>query len=233
MVCIGHSCRGDASRSPYHVGHLSLRSGTHATSTNRIRRLTGNAICKAANLPHFARIETPMVVGAIGGFFGTALGLLCIVPLGRLGEMVDKRYKQRHIRSGRISRHSTRTDGHFPVLLFIWIPLVFLVCLLSGPISASFNWVMVGVARELSKADITRMSAIGAVFVAPGWTPIALVIYGVAETIYQFFSEILEGHAGQGEPDMLPYLWRQGEALIWLFRPIPRKISSRSLSTNV
>ena len=173
-----------------------------------------------------------MIVGAIGSFFGTCLGFLLLYPYFRLSEEMEKKYKERLIRSGRISRHSTRKDGHFAILL-LTIPVVYFLCFLSGPVSTSFGWVRMGSVREISRVDVARISAIGALCIAPVWVPVVLLVYGIFEKIYQFVCEVLDGRAEREEPDTLPYLWRQGEALVWLFRPVPGTNTSRPGSTNM
>ena len=172
-----------------------------------------------------------MAVGPIGGILGTLPCLFFVIPLGYLEAWMDERFKQRNIRSGRISCDSTRDDGHFPILP-LWIPLVFLACLLSGPTGASLDLAIPGM-HELSKANVTKMSAIGGIIVAPVWIPVALLTYGVSQKTFQLICEILQGFAESEEVVMLPYLWRQGEALIWLFTPVRSQILSGSISTSV
>jgi len=179
-------------------------------------------MCKAANLPHFADIETAIAVGAIGGFFATLPCLVFVIALRVLGDWMEKWFKERNIRSGRVSHDTDRENGHFPVLL-LWIPLVFLPCLFSGLIGIR----TIGI-DELSKADVAKMSAIGGVIVAPGWIIVSLLTYGVLETVYIFLCELSASQEleGKGEPEMLSYLWRQGEALVWLLLPVSQVQSS-------
>ena len=162
---------------------------------------------------------------------GTLPCLVFVIPVGLFGGWVEERFKERHIRSGRIPRDSTREDGHFPTLLF-WIPLVFLACLLSGPVGASINLAIPGM-HELSKANVTRVSAIGGALVSPIWIIVALVTYGVSEATLQLICEILDGFAYKTEPEILPYLSGQFEALLWLFSPVRRKVMSTSISASV
>jgi len=144
---------------------------------------------------------------------------------------MEKRYKERNIRSGRIPPYSSREDGHFPVLL-LWVPLVFVACLLSGPTGASVNLTVPGL-HDVSKADVTVMSAIGGIIVAPGGILVTLLTYGVLEPIYQFLWDVALETEERGEPEMLPYLWRQGEAFVWLLWPVPRQSSSGSVAICV
>ena len=75
--------------------------------------------------------------------------------------------------------------------------------------------------RGLSKGDATKMSAIGGALVTPGWIIIVLLTCGFFEAIHTYIYEILKARAEQG-PRIFPFLWRQVEALIWLFTPAPQ-----------
>jgi len=198
----------------------SLSFGT----ADLLYRLIGNAICEAANLPHFTRIEATIAVGAIGGCFGTLIAIFFVMPVAFLGDWMEKRFKERYRRSGRIPRDSTREDGHFPVLL-LWIPLVFLACFLAGPFGDTVSSAIPGVGG-LSSVDLTIMSAIGGVFVAPVWMVVTPLTCGVLESIYHFLYEVLQGCARKKEPTIAPYLWRQSEAFVWLLTPAPRQTLS-------
>ena len=150
---------------------------------------------------------------------------------GAICSTVDDRFRERCIRAGRIASSSTRKDGHFPVLL-MWVPFVYSICLLAGVLGFNFKTSEVD---RLSRAEVMQIVAIGAAFAVPFCVLIPPVVLGLLQVGYRTLKEIASGYPEKDDPPLLPYLYRQAEALLWLLTPrksLPSDLTS-STSANV
>ena len=175
--------------------------------------MIGNAIFKAANLPSFrTNYSIPFTAGISGGALAAATCVPLIFPFCIISTRLEDRYKGRYRLSGRVAPNSLRNDGHFPVLL-LWIPLVYLICVLTGVYAYSLS----GAHTHPSRAHLTQMGATAGLIVAPLCTlGIPLFVAGV-EIIYDLNEEVMQGHPNKLEPALIAYLGRQAEAFVWLF----------------
>ena len=139
---------------------------------------------------------------------------------GGLCYLVDKHFRKRYIRTGRIAINSTRKNGHFPVIL-LWIPYVYIDCFLAGVFGHSST----SEAGSVDRHEVMQMAAIGGSFVAIVWVLLSPVVVGILQDVYQTLKEIANGVPEQDDPSILPYLYRQAEALVWLLTPTPQKKS--------
>ena len=184
--------------------------------TNVQLRVIGNSVCKAVNRPHFPRTVTAFSIGAAGSWIGT----ISTYPLGWLFgmflERLDNRAREWHVRSGRIPANSTRSDGHFPVIL-LWIPFFYPSCIVASAIGTDFA---VSGVKILAKADVNRMCAIGAAIAVPIFVLFVSVYLTVSAALHDFVLGVIQGFP-EKEPPIITfdYLYRQVEALVWLLSP--------------
>ena len=207
---------------------LASAQSPFISNSSDFTRVIGNAICQAAGLPYHRRMLLAIETGAIGGFFASLAAFSVSFVWGGLCSSVDEHFRERCIRAGRIASNSTRKNGHFPVVL-MWIPFVYIDCLLAGTIGFGFR----SEAGFLLRREVMQMVAIGSIFVAIFCVLIPPAIVGLLQVVYQTLKEIAYGFPEKDDPSILPYLHRQAEAFMWLLTPRKKNSPSETVPTKV
>ena len=204
------------------------QSRPHYYHSFHYARVLGNVICKAVGLPHYRQVGLAVQAGGWGGLFAAFIAFAFVFPWGGFCSWVDKRFRKRYIHTGRIPSNSTREDGHFPILL-LWIPYFYIDCILAGAIGYSVQ----SEVRSITRREAVQMAAIGGPFVAIFWVIIPLVILGLLQVAYQTLKEIAQGFPEKDDPSILPSLYLEAEALVWLLTPLKKSVAPERAPTNV
>ena len=167
--------------------------------------MVGAIVCKASNLPYLP-LTTAADFGASGGVFAGMVCLPLLLVLAVSSMLINKRYRQQGIRSGRL-RPDCREYGHFPDIL-IFAALVFLNCLLGGVIGKGMASTKLATETQaISTREVAQMATIGGLIVAPIFPIVFLFTCGVIETAWRPVREISQGYPSYNSPVILPYLW--------------------------
>jgi len=169
--------------------------------------MLGNVISKAANLPHYTKLEVPFRVGAIGG----AVSFIVIVFLAgimvELCRTLDARFAAYYRSTGKLSFDIDRRDGHFPVLIF-WIPFIFFFdCLVANLVGSRWQ-------SQLTTGQVGQMAAIGGLIVTPVVLIVGILSWIVLERLFNLEKAKARGYTPPSEAIL--FIKRQWEALGWL-----------------
>lgn len=160
-------------------------------------------------MPHFSSTRDVFFIGVKGSLLLCPAFLFLGAILLPICKVLDARFRDYYTRLGKLGLDSKRPDGHFPVFL-LWIPLVFFDCFLAG-LCANPRW------SSLTIHQLAHITAIGASLWTPGMLVVGFCLWWIGERIDRCERRMWDPAVDSVGGDAIPFLYRQWEALTWLF----------------